>query len=95
MVNGVRSIANSRLDRRGFLRVGTVGLMGLSLASALRQSALAQPKESSSPAKNVIMVFLTGGPATIDMWDMKPDAPEKIRGEFQTRETSITGVRIC
>lgn len=95
MINGVRSIANSRLDRRGFLRVGTAGLAGLSLASALRRNALAQPEQSSPRAKNVIMVFLTGGPATIDMWDMKPDAPEKIRGEFQSRETSIMGVRIC
>src|SRR6185436_18079566 len=36
-----------------------------------------------------------GGPATIDMWDMKPTAPEKIRGEFKPRETSLPDVQIC
>jgi hypothetical protein len=41
------------------------------------------------------MVFLTGGPATIDMWDMKPDAPASIRGDFRPRETALAGVQIC
>jgi len=43
----------------------------------------------------VILVFLSGGPATIDMWDMKPNAPETIRGEFKPRDTSQSGVQIC
>lgn len=41
------------------------------------------------------MIFLTGGPATIDMWDMKPDAPAGIRGEFRPRKTTVPGVQIC
>jgi hypothetical protein len=41
------------------------------------------------------MLFLTGGPATIDMWDMKPDAPEKVRGEFKPISTALAGVQIC
>jgi uncharacterized protein (DUF1501 family) len=41
------------------------------------------------------MIFLTGGPATIDMWDMKPDAPASIRGEFRPRETAVAGLQIC
>jgi hypothetical protein len=84
---------NTRVDRRNFLRVGAAGLAGLSLANALRQSAAAEG--TAPPAKNVIMIFLTGGPATIDMWDMKPAARQKIRGEFQPRDTSAEGVRIC
>jgi hypothetical protein len=84
---------NKRVDRRNFLYVGAAGLAGLSLGNALRQSAAAD--RTAPQAKNVIMIFLTGGPATIDMWDMKPDAPQKIRGEFQPRDTSVEGVRIC
>jgi len=41
------------------------------------------------------MVFLSGGPATIDMWDMKPDAPDAIRGEFRPRQTSVASLQIC
>jgi hypothetical protein len=83
------------LSRRSFMRVGTAGLAGLSLANALRQGTRAWAGETSPPAKNVIMIFLSGGPATIDMWDMKPDAPVDIRGEFRPSETSVAGVKIC
>ena len=85
------------LNRRAFLRVGSAGIAGLSLPAALRQARAAEAAEAArpAPAKNVIMLFLTGGPATIDMWDMKPEAPEAIRGEFKPRETSATGVQIC
>jgi hypothetical protein len=83
------------LNRRAFLRVGSAGIAGLSLATALRQAHAAQAAPASAAAKNVIMLFLTGGPATIDMWDLKPDAPEAIRGEFKPSETSLTGVQIC
>ena len=41
------------------------------------------------------MIFLTGGPSTIDMWDMKPDAPQEIRGEFKPIATTLPGVQIC
>jgi uncharacterized protein (DUF1501 family) len=83
---------SQKLGRRTFLRVGTVA--GLSLAGALRCSAGANAAPRPR-AKNVIMIFLTGGPATIDMWDMKPDAPAGIRGEFRPRETAVIGVQIC
>src|SRR5262249_42829879 len=49
----------------------------------------------SAKAKSVIMVWLAGGPATIDMWDLKPDAPEGIRGQFKPIPTSVPGVEIC
>src|SRR5207237_1015353 len=45
-------------------------------------------------ATSVIMVWLAGGPATIDMWDVKPNAPEGIRGEFQEINTNAQGIRI-
>ena len=83
-----------RFHRRDFLKVGTAGFLGLSLADFLRGEAQATMKARTGKAKSVIMVWLAGGPATIDMWDLKPDAPEGIRGEFKPIETSAPGVWI-
>jgi hypothetical protein len=83
----------SFLDRRGFLGVGTAGLLGLSLPDVLR--AESRGKSHPGKAKGVILLWLGGGPATIDMWDLKPEAPEEIRGEFQAIDTKASGVRIC
>lgn len=93
----------SRIDcegnhRRDFLRIGTsAGLMGLSLPELLRLEAAAAgrvPAQRSRKANSVIMVWLAGGPATIDMWDLKPEAPEGIRGEFKPMATNARGVQI-
>ncbi|HVA49698.1 MAG TPA: DUF1501 domain-containing protein [Pirellulales bacterium] len=85
----------SRADsRRHFLQIGTASLAGLSLSRALRLRA-DEPSPRSPRAANVIMLFLTGGPSTIDMWDMKPGAPESIRGEFGPQQTSVPGIEIC
>ena len=76
------------IDRRGFLRLGSVG--GLGLAQFLRLQA-AQP----APAKtdvNCIFVFLIGGMPHHDMWDYKPDAPAEIRGDFQPIKTTVPGI---
>lgn len=78
--------------RRDFLKIGAGGLLGLGLADVLKATAHAAAKP---PAKGVIQIWLSGGPATIDMWDPKPDAPEGIRGEFKTISTAATGVSIC
>jgi hypothetical protein len=47
------------------------------------------------PASGVIQIWLSGGPATIDMWDLKPEAPEEIRGEFRPIGTAAPGVTVC
>jgi hypothetical protein len=78
-------------DRRDFLRVGSAGLLGLGLADLLRLQAGAKAKRK---AESVILVWLSGGPSTIDMWDLKPDAPEEIRGEFRAMNSSAKGIRI-
>jgi hypothetical protein len=81
--------------RRDVLRAGVAGLLGLSLPDALRAEALGAPDTSGKrPATGVIQIWLAGGPATIDMWDLKPDAPEGIRGEFHPTATSAPGVTI-
>jgi uncharacterized protein (DUF1501 family) len=83
------------VNRRDFLRVGGVGLFGLSLPSVLAASAAAEPTPAS-PRKepNVILIWLDGGPSHIDMFDPKPDAPVEIRGEFGAIETNVKGIRI-
>jgi hypothetical protein len=87
--------AGLRIHRRGFLDMGVAGLGGLSLSLALRHSAIAAPESKTPAEKNVIVIFLTGGPATIDMWDMKPQASQNIRGPFRPIDTAVHGVQIC
>jgi hypothetical protein len=82
-----------RFHRRDFLRLGTAGLLGLGLADLLRLEA--SVKAGRAKASNVLMVWLAGGPSTIDIWDLKPAAPENIRGEFKPIGTSAKGVQIC
>ncbi len=77
--------------RRDFLRVGSAGLLGLGLGDLLRLQAGAKVKRR---AEGVILIWLNGGPSTIDMWDLKPDAPEAIRGAFRPVDTTAKGIRI-
>src|SRR3954469_1449814 len=83
--------------RRDFLQVGSAGLLGLTLPGFLAAQAHAAEKKddsrSKAKAQSVILVWLGGGPATIDMWDNKPDAPEGIRGEFKSIDTRAQGVQ--
>lgn len=87
--------------RRDFLKIGACGLFGLSLPQLLRLESQARAdgkKESGGKApkaRSVILVWLGGGPATIDMWDLKPEAPEGIRGEFKPIATKVEGLKIC
>ncbi len=82
------------ISRRDFIRAGTLGLGGLTLADLLRLKAqgAVDPK---SAHKAVIMIFLSGGPSHIDTYDMKPDAPVDIRGEFKPIKTNVPGVEFC
>ena len=82
------------LSRRAFFRVGTLGLGGLTLADLLRLKAQGAVRPEAAN-KAVIMVYLPGGPSHIDMYDMKPDAPAEIRGEFKPIRTNVPGMDIC
>jgi hypothetical protein len=79
--------------RRDMLRVGGVGAVGLSLPGLLRAE---QEKSNriSAAADSCIIIYLNGGPSHLDMWDMKPDAPAELRGEFRPIETSQSGVLV-
>jgi hypothetical protein len=85
--------------RRDFIKIGAAGLFGLTLPQLLRLESQVKAAESEGGLKrradSVIMLWLSGGPATIDMWDLKPNAPTEIRGEFKSIATSADGVQIC
>ncbi len=80
-----------RMGRRDFLTIGGMALGGLALPELLR--AESQPGARSHKA--IINVFLPGGPPHIDMWDLKPDAPAEIRGEYSPIKTNVPGMEIC
>jgi hypothetical protein len=95
-----RSVSNCKcFARREFLTIGAAGLFGLGLPQLLEleiRALASSPEEARRPqARSVIFVWLGGGPSTIDMWDLKPDAPEGIRGEFRPIATRAHGLRIC
>jgi len=77
------------ISRRHALQLGGLGLAGLSLPRLLaaRESAAAPTPR----ADHCIILFLNGGPPHLDMWDMKPEAPPEIRGEFSPIPTSLPG----
>lgn len=80
------------ISRREFLRIGGLALGGLSLTDVLAAEARAGVRSSH---KAIIMVFLPGGPPHQDMFDLKPDAPAEIRGEFKPIKTNVPGIQIC
>jgi hypothetical protein len=84
------------LTRREVLRAGAIGLGGLTLPNLLRlHAAAAATSRKPGKARSVILLFLSGGPSQLDMWDLKPDAPEEVRGTFRPIDTNVSGIRIC
>jgi len=81
-----------KIARRDFLRVGALGIGGLTLADLLRAQQVARPPACP---KAVIMIYLNGGPSHIDTYDLKPEAPSEYRGEFKPIQTNVSGIDIC
>jgi hypothetical protein len=82
------------LSRRAFLQIGASSVLGLSLADLLQLRATTGTSPTGS-ARAVIFLWLWGGPAQLDTWDPKPNAPSEFRGPFASIPTRITGVRVC
>ena len=80
------------ISRRSWLRIGGLGLGGLALPEILRAEARSGQR---NPAKGIIMVLLPGGPTHLDSFDLKPDAPAEIRGDFRPIATNVPGIDIC
>src|SRR5205807_3560119 len=87
------TLVSSRLNRRSLLKVGGAGLLGLSLPALLR--AEGSGGKRNARAKSVIFLHQYGGPSCHDTFDMKPAAPEQIRGEFKPIGTNLSGVQVC
>lgn len=80
--------------RNWFRRVAAGAACGLTLPGLLTASESTQPAPRAT-ADNVILLFLDGGPSHLDMWDMKPEAADGIRGEFKPISTSLAGYQMC
>ncbi|MBI2825911.1 MAG: DUF1501 domain-containing protein [Planctomycetia bacterium] len=75
------------------LQIGGLGLMGVSLPRLLRAENAAATRGIAPRADACIIIFLNGGASHLDTWDMKPEAPDGIRGEFKPIPTSLPGVQ--
>lgn len=85
------------LTRRETLKAGALSLLGggFTLPTLLQAETLRRPEQRPGKAKSVILLYLLGGAATQDMFDLKPDAPREIGGEFKPIATNVPGIRIC
>lgn len=83
-------------SRRVAIQAGAVGLLGLGMNHLTALRAAAAPDAAGRPrAKSVIYIFLSGGLAQQDSFDLKPEAPDTMRGEFEPIATRTTGIEIC
>src|SRR5262245_17815470 len=100
LLSSKATVLCDRISRREWLRLGGLGIAGLSLPNLLRAEAAGRPqaRRSSSPGKRVgrarscILLYLAGGPSQPDMWDMKPHLPVEYRGEFKPISTTVPGI---
>jgi len=88
------------MTRRELLRIGGSAMLGLSLADILAVQAKSSPPPVGeggpgwNRARSVIMIYLQGGPSHLDLWDPKPDAPDRVRSIFNPINTALTGTRV-
>src|SRR4051812_17244814 len=85
------------ISRRDFLQIGGRGTAGLALPELFRaraQAAGSARAAGTGRAKACILLFMGGGPPQMDTFDLKPDAPVEVRGEFPPTATSVPGTRI-
>lgn len=86
------------ISRRTLLQAGGVGLLGLSLPrllAAQQQGDAAALPPGAGRAKRCIFLFMWGGPSQLDTFDMKPEAPDEVRGSFKSISTPVPGLQIC
>ncbi len=85
------------MHRRNCLQLGLAGLAGGSFIDllAMRRASASQTKPSGKRQTNCILIWMDGGPTHLETFDLKPEAPVEIRGEFRPIETNVSGMRIC
>ncbi len=79
------------ISRRSFLQAGALTISGYSLPQFLA----AETRDGTPRHKSIIMILLPGGPPHLDMYDLKPEAPAEIRGEFQPILSEVPGIEVC
>jgi Protein of unknown function (DUF1501) len=97
-LRGPRRECRRGISRRDVLKAGALGLAGLTLPEILRLQqcgASDGTTPSGGRGKSVILIWLRGGPSHIDSYDMKPNAPAEVRGEFRPTPTNVPGIEIC
>jgi len=82
------------IPRRDFLRLGAVGALGLTLPALLQAQESPRPNRREPRARSVILVYLGGGLSHHDSFDLKPDAPEEIRGIYHPIATNVPGTQV-
>ncbi|MEO2032479.1 MAG: DUF1501 domain-containing protein [Planctomycetaceae bacterium] len=95
-ITGRSDVRSGRLcdrnSRRSFLTIGGMALGGLGLPHVIK----AETESGATQSHNAIInIYLPGGPSHIDLWDLKPDAPDEVRGEFRPIATNVPGIEIC
>jgi hypothetical protein len=94
----VDSRRRPNVNRREILRIGGLGFTGLMWSDWLRARASTTSRNMArvgfSKARACILIFNYGGPSHLDIWDLKPDAPSEIRGEFRPAATNVPGISI-
>jgi hypothetical protein len=103
MLSVFRRLSRDRYSRRALLQLGGLAPLGLALPEIFsrRASQVTASTENGKPAmprgtaKSCILVNLFGGPSQLDTFDLKPDAPREIRGEFQPIQTAVPGLLLC
>ena len=90
-------LSHSSLSRRQMLQIGGLSMLGLSTVDLqrIRGAAPTESRINRNRDKSCVFIFLFGGPSHIDLWDMKPNAPAEVRGEFKPMPTSVPGIQIC
>ncbi len=88
--------SQQRLSRRRLLQIGSIGVAGLTLPAVLRAESIQQgAAKAKQQGKSCIFIHQYGGLSQLDSWDMKPDAPQEIRGPYQPIRTATAGFQIC
>lgn len=97
VLGSAKTLCNGQ-TRREFLQAGTLGLVGLGLGDFLQlkqQSLAAEQSRSFGRAKSCILLYLYGSPSQLETVDMKPEAPDEIKGEMKPIASSLPGLSVC
>lgn len=95
-MNPSSQLIHPRVSRRTAVQAGAIGLLGLGMNHLQALRGCAATRDSApATAKSCIYIFLSGGLAQHESFDLKPDAPEEVRGEFRPIATRTPGIDIC